>query len=175
MSQPPDKNNIQDDSNPNLIQDIDQSGQFQVDRCPLDSRWSLYAGTENAGLVSASKAQGLSPTLLAYIGDAVYELHVRLYYLLPPKRIQLYHDRVVAQVRAESQSAQFRRLLPHLTDMEQTIARRGRNVATGHPRRISLEDYQNATSLEALLGYLFLTDPDRLQTIWHYIQFEETQ
>jgi ribonuclease-3 family protein len=131
------------------------------------------AGDQERSLLSATRAKQISPIQLAYIGDAVYELYVRLHYLLPPKRIQHYHNQVVGQVRAESQAQQLARLLPHLTEAELAIARRGRNAATGHPRRMSLEDYQQATSLEALFGYLFLTDPTRLEILWQYIQFED--
>lgn len=107
----------------------------------------------------------LSPASLAYIGDAVYELYVRTRYLLPPKRLSDYHDCVVAQVRAESQAACLRLLEPYLTDEEREILRRGRNAATGKPRRLSPELYQQATSLETLIGYLYLQNPQRLNEL----------
>ncbi|MBR8831020.1 MAG: Mini-ribonuclease 3 [Chroococcopsis gigantea SAG 12.99] len=105
----------------------------------------------------------LSPASLAYIGDAVYELYIRRYYLLPPKRIKDYHERVVAQVRAETQAHFLTLLEPDLTPTEQEVLRKGRNGATGKPRRLSAHIYQRATSLETLIGYLYLTDPPRLE------------
>ena len=51
--------------------------------------------------LTEGQLQQISPTALAYLGDAVYELYVRSHYLLPPKRSQAYHRLVVAQVRAE--------------------------------------------------------------------------
>jgi ribonuclease III family protein len=107
----------------------------------------------------------ISPAALAYLGDAVYELYVRSQYLFPPKRSQVYHRQVVERVRAETQSNYLQLLLSHLTPAELDIVRRGRNSARGKPRRLSPEVYQQATGLEALVGYLHLTDPARLQTL----------
>ena len=106
--------------------------------------------------------QQLAPAALAYLGDAVYELYIRRAYLMPPKRLQAYHDQVVAQVRAERQADHLRSLIPLLTEPELDILKRGRNAATGHPKRVDPSIYQQATSLETLVGYLYLTDPHRL-------------
>lgn len=114
----------------------------------------------------------LSPAALAYIGDAVYELYVRTYYLLPPKRLADYHDRVVSQVRAETQAACLRSLEPHLSEVEREILRRGRNATTGKPRRLSAQLYQQASSLETLIGYLYLQNPQRLNELLAYLTLE---
>lgn len=112
-----------------------------------------------------AQVQALSPAALAYIGDAVYELQVRTRYLFPARRIQDYHAQVVARVRAESQAEQLRSLQSHLTAAELEMVRRGRNSASKGPRRVDLSVYQQATGLETLLGYLYLTDPARLAEI----------
>jgi ribonuclease-3 family protein len=109
-----------------------------------------------------SKIEQLSPVALAYIGDAVYELYIRTRYLMPPTRVSDYHSRVVAQVRAETQAAYVEMLQPHFTASEKEILRRGRNAAGGKPRRLSKKIYQQASSLETLIGYLYLSDPQRL-------------
>lgn len=114
--------------------------------------------------------QQLSPAALAYVGDAVYELYVRLYHLLPPKRLQTYHQHVVAQVRAESQAHHLQSLQPHLTDAEREIVRRGRNAASKRPKRVDQEVYQQATGLEALFGYLYICDPQRLMQLLDQLQ-----
>lgn len=115
-------------------------------------------------LVSVTRVQlqELSPTALAYVGDAVYELYVRSRYLLPPKRLRTYHQLVVAQVRAETQALHLRSLTPYLNNTELEIVRRGRNAATKRPKRVDPETYQQATSLETLMGYLYLVDSQRL-------------
>jgi ribonuclease III family protein len=109
--------------------------------------------------------QTLSPAALAYLGDAVYELYMRTQYLLPPSRIRDYHQRVVDCVRAETQAAFAIALLPYLSDAEKQILKQGRNAATGQPKRLSPEVYQQATALETLIGHLYLTDLDRLREI----------
>lgn len=120
---------------------------------PVLSQW--------ADLKSA-QFQQLSPAALAYIGDAVYELYVRTHYLLPPQKLQRYHNEVVSQVRAESQADYLRSLEPHLTPAELDLLRRGRNAASKRSRRGDPEVYQRASSLETLIGYLYLVDPQRL-------------
>ncbi|MDX2096415.1 MAG: ribonuclease III domain-containing protein [Leptolyngbyaceae cyanobacterium bins.59] len=112
--------------------------------------------------MTPAQIQQLSPMALAYLGDSVYELYVRTQYLFPPKRSHLYHHQVVAQVKAESQAHHLRSLEPYLNHLELEILRRGRNAASGGPRRVNLEIYRQATSLETLIGYLYLTNPQRL-------------
>ncbi|MEA5570379.1 Mini-ribonuclease 3 [Calothrix sp. UHCC 0171] len=123
--------------------------------------------------VSRSELQQLSPATLAYLGDAVYELYVRMHYLLPPKRIDRYHLSVVGQVRAEMQALHLRSLAPHLTGNELEIVRRGRNAATGRRKRVDPDIYQQATSLETLIGYLYLTDKARLTELLQKLNLEK--
>jgi ribonuclease III family protein len=113
----------------------------------------------------------LSPAALAYLGDAVYELYVRSKFLFPPKRSHVYHQQVVAQVRAEAQSSHLQLLSPHLTAAELDVSRRGRNAAHGRPRRLDPEVYQQATSFETLIGYLYITNPQRLAELLALLQF----
>lgn len=111
---------------------------------------------------------------LAYLGDAVYELYVRSHYLLPPKRSHTYHNLVVSQVRAETQALHLRSLTPHLNSIELEIVRRGRNAVTKHPKRVEPEIYQQATSLETLMGYLYLTDAERLYQLLQQLPLDIT-
>lgn len=122
--------------------------------------------------LTPAQIQQLSPTALAYLGDAVYELYVRTQLLLPPKRIRTYHQRVVAQVRAETQAHHLRSLQPHLTSSEQEILRQGRNAAPSGPKRLDPAIYQQATSFETLLGYLYLTDIQRLEDLCQRLNFQ---
>ncbi|MBC7972023.1 MAG: Mini-ribonuclease 3 [Verrucomicrobia bacterium] len=122
--------------------------------------------------LSEASIQQLPPAALAYLGDAVYELYVRRFYLLPPKRLQSYHGQVVAQVRAERQADHLRSLAPSLTESELILLKRGRNAATGHPKRIDPSIYQQATSLETLIGYLYLTNPQRLAQLLAQLELD---
>ncbi|PZO33433.1 MAG: ribonuclease III [Leptolyngbya sp.] len=115
--------------------------------------------------LTPEQINSLSPVALAYIGDAVYELFVRGLFLLPPKRIQVFHQQVVNQVRAEQQAHQVQRLLPLLTEAEQDLLRRGRNASSRGPRRVDSQIYQQATGFEALIGYLYLSDQARLMEL----------
>lgn len=120
-------------------------------------------------MLSRADIRRLSPSAMAYVGDAVYELCVRLHFLMPPKRLQRYHEQVVQQVRAEHQSEQLRSLEPLLTPDEIDMVRRGRNSTSKAPRRIDLETYQRATGFESLIGYLYLTNPRRLSELLQHL------
>lgn len=120
--------------------------------------------------LSPSTLQRLSPAALAYIGDAVFELYIRLTCLMPPKRLADYHSQVVSHVRAEQQSVYLRSLEPYLTDKELDIVKRGRNAASKGHRRANPDLYQQASGLEALIGYLYLTDPHRLTALFAQLE-----
>lgn len=141
-------------------------GVVEVPRRELAQSW-----LKSADSLTPHQALQVAPAVLAYIGDAVYELHVRLQYLHPPRRIQTFHQQVVAQVRAETQAQQLLKLAALLTEVEQDIVRRGRNAATGKPKRLSVDIYRQATGFEALLGYLYLTEGDRLSYLLAQLDF----
>lgn len=142
----------------------------------MDKSWhqSLLAHTAQfTAQIDQGQVKQISPAALAYIGDAIYELYARMYYLLPLQRPEAYHRLVVAQVRAETQALHLRSLTPYLTTNELEIVRRGRNAATGRPKRVNPEIYQQATSLETLIGYLYLTDCSRLTELLQKIHLEK--
>ena len=124
--------------------------------------------------LSSAQLQQMSPGALAYLGDAVYELYIRRHYLTPPKRIQAYHQQVVSQVRAETQAHHLNQLLPFLTSTELDLLKRGRNAAASGPKRIDPDTYQRATSLETLIGYLYLSDLHRLMELLDLLQIDST-
>ncbi len=111
---------------------------------------------------------------LAYLGDAIYELHVRQSYLQPVRKINAYHQLVVAKVRAESQAKSLQKLIDNqiLTQAEQDLIRRGRNSAGQPTRAMEPEIYQKATGFEVLLAYLYLSDRDRFQLILQHTDHE---
>ncbi|MBK1990851.1 ribonuclease III [Sphaerospermopsis aphanizomenoides BCCUSP55] len=135
---------------------------------------SLLANTTQLPqAISQAQVQQISPSALAYVGDAIYELYVRMFYLLPQQRPEIYHRLVVAQVRAETQALHLRSLTPHLRSNELEIVRRGRNAAISRPKRLDPEIYQQATSLETLVGYLYLTDYARLMELLQKLHLEK--
>jgi ribonuclease-3 family protein len=123
--------------------------------------------------ISDEHLKQLSPTALAYVGDAVYELYIRCHYLTPPNRIATHHQRVVAKVKAETQSGYLELWESRLTEAETAIVRRARNTASGKPKRLSLDIYRRATGFEALIGYLYLTNQVRLQELLNSLPLNE--
>lgn len=101
----------------------------------------------------------LPVSVMAYIGDAVYELAVRkaLAARFRGKSGEL-HRRCVRLVKAAAQADVARRLFTDLTEEEESVFRRGRNSAPGsHPKHAAPVDYRVATGLEALIGWLHLS------------------
>lgn len=95
---------------------------------------------------------------LAFVGDGVYELLVREYLLSTGKRQvgDLNKDKVKL-VCCSSQTVAFEKIKEMLTDEEEGVFRRGRNVQVNSvPKNSSLKDYHTATGFEALFGYLYL-------------------
>ena len=107
---------------------------------------------------SPDAIRGVSNLGLAHLGDGVYELMVRSWLVLHGKATSRgLHRATVRLVAAPAQAALTEKILPVLTEEEQAVFRRGRN-ASPHtvPKAASREEYQTATALEALFGYLYL-------------------
>ncbi len=107
-----------------------------------------------------SEASRLSPLALAFMGDTVYDLLVREKLVQQPACPQNQLHRASAQlVNARAQAVLAHALLPLFTEEEADIFRRGQNAKPGHlPRGATRAEYALATALEALLGWLWLTD-----------------
>ena len=101
-----------------------------------------------------------SPLTLAYIGDAVYDLIIRTVVVEKANRpaSQLHHL-TIGYVSATAQSRIVQALEDSFTEEEQAVYRRGKN-AKPHTtaKNASSADYMRATGLEAVIGYLYLTD-----------------
>lgn len=108
----------------------------------------------------------LSPRHLAYLGDAVYELHVRKRLLTEAFPVEQLHRAKVSRVKASAQASALRALLPRLSAPEADVVRRARNLKTAVPRNASVADYRYSTAFEALIGHLYLHEAhDRLSEI----------
>lgn len=116
--------------------------------------------------VKTADADRLNPILLAYIGDAVFSLYVRLRLLPTSGQVRVLHDLGAKFVSAVYQSHAMEQLEPELTEEEQPVFRRGRNAKSIVPKSASVHQYRMATALEALLGWLFLQDrQERLEKL----------
>jgi len=102
--------------------------------------------------------------VLAYVGDAVFELLVRTHMVTRERKKvnELHHD-TVELVKAQSQARLARQLYYELSEEEKDIVKRGRNAKSTPPKNADPGDYKLSTGFEALLGYLYLKgDEDRL-------------
>lgn len=112
---------------------------------------------------SKLKPEEMPIQVLAYLGDAVYELLIRQR-LIGCGLVKLHalHKETVKYVRADFQAGVMRMLEGRLGEAEQAIARRGRNAKSGHPPKgASPENYHYSTALEALVGFLYLKGEHR--------------
>ena len=101
-----------------------------------------------------------SPLTLAYIGDDVYDLIVRTVVVERGNRAaNTLHKTTSNLVKAQTQAQLVEAIMEMLSDQEQSVYRRGRNAKSyTSAKNASIGDYRKATGLEALLGYLYLTD-----------------
>ncbi|MED3647885.1 Mini-ribonuclease 3 [Halalkalibacterium halodurans] len=112
----------------------------------------------------------LNALALAYMGDSVLDMYVR-FHLLAKGTVRPYrlHGEATRYVSAKAQAAIMHEWLEtnKLTEQEESIAKRGRNAKSGTiPKNTDVNTYRYATGLEALLGYLYLTNqPDRLDEL----------
>nr|AIU93278.1 putative Mini-RNaseIII like protein [Cunninghamia lanceolata] len=113
---------------------------------------------------------------LAYLGDCIYELYARRHFFFPPLSINEYNRRVMALVCCEAQEALLNKLLEgeFLSEEERDIIRWGKNRDSGKTRtvrRAGAAVYNRASSLETLVGYLYLTNGNRLDALMRSLGF----
>ena len=120
-------------------------------------------------MLTNKKPSQFSPLALAYIGDGVYELFVRTKVIeehenLPANKL---HKKTVQYVKAHAQSNSIDAMLPHLTEDETAVYKRGRNAKSNTtPKNADMADYRKATGFEALIGFLEVSGADgRLEEI----------
>ncbi len=122
--------------------------------------------------ITHTEAKRLSPGLLAFYGDSVYEIFVRRYVVSRgDKPAGKLHEESVKLARAGYQAEAYETILPMLNEREADILRRGRN-ATGltAPKSSNQAEYHKATAVEALFGYLSLTgEEERLEELFDAI------
>lgn len=97
---------------------------------------------------------------LAYIGDAIYELIIRTYVVehgnAPVNKL---HKQVIKLVQASAQAKLYHSIQDMLTEEEEAIYKRGRNAKSfTSAKNADIVEYRISTGLEALFGYLYLTD-----------------
>ena len=111
----------------------------------------------------------MSPLVLAYIGDTVYETHIREYLIKQNvnRKVNDLHKSAVKYVKAKAQATIMHEIEEQLTEEELRIYKRGRNQKSHtSPKNADIIDYKHATGFEALIGYLHLgKEKERLEYI----------
>ena len=119
----------------------------------------------------------LSALQLAYLGDTLHDLYARSLLISHRAPVGVMHRQAVHMVSAGAQAAMLEAIEEELTPEEADAARRGRNAQAKHaaPKHQDPADYQKATGLEALWGWLYVKgQEDRLDALMR-LAFEKTE
>lgn len=128
----------------------------------IQNQFTAFSG------IPKEKINEIPPIVLAYIGDAVFELFVRLYLVGEGEsKANLLHKKSIAFVKAQAQAEIVKEISGLLTEEERDIVRRGRNIKPASlPKNADIMDYRYATGFEAMIGYLYIVqDNSRLMEI----------
>ena len=108
--------------------------------------------------IERKEAKEFSPLVLAYIGDAAYELIIRSILVSMGNRpVNKLNKDATSLVKAGAQSEIVKLISDKLSEEEYTVFKRGRN-SSPHTmaKNASMSDYKYATGFEALIGFLYL-------------------
>ena len=108
--------------------------------------------------IERKEATEFSPLVLAYIGDAVYELMIRSILVSMGNRpVNKLNKDATSLVKAAAQSEIVKLISDNLSEEEYTVFKRGRN-SSPHTmaKNASMSEYKYATGFEALIGFLYL-------------------
>jgi Uncharacterized protein conserved in bacteria len=101
-----------------------------------------------------------SPLTLAFIGDSIFDLIIRTTVVESGNApVNKLHHRAAKLVQASAQAELYHAIKEQLTEEETAIFKRGRNAKSfTTAKNAGVVEYRTATGLEALIGYLYLTD-----------------
>ena len=111
--------------------------------------------------------------VLAYLGDAIYEVYIREYLIKQNiVKVDNLQKEAIKYVSAKAQAKIINNLIEKniLTEEELEIFYRARNhKGTRHPKNTDIVTYKHSTGFEAIIGYLYLEDKERLNKIINII------
>lgn len=109
--------------------------------------------------MTEAKARGLSAVSLAFVGDSVQTLYVRSKLCTEfDYKSEKLHRLATDKIKAKTQSEKINVIEEMFNDDELAIYKRARNADLKHfAKNASIMEYRRATGLEAVLGYLYLT------------------
>lgn len=116
--------------------------------------------------------------VLAYLGDTIYEDYIRKYLIsLGINHVNDLQKKATDYVSAKNQAKFLRKMMDEelLNEKEISVVKRARNYkSNSHPKNCDIVTYKYATGLEALIGYLELSEQkDRIDQIMNYILGDE--
>lgn len=100
---------------------------------------------------------------LAYIGDAIYEVYVRKFLIDKGlTKVDSLQKKAVEYVSAKAQAKILTTLMDNnfFNDIELEVIFRARNHKSRMPKNTDIITYKHATSLEAVIGYLYLDNQE---------------
>ena len=109
----------------------------------------------------------------AHIGDAVWEVFVREYTINKTSNAKTLHKITTDRVNASFQKEMLEKIVSELTEKESAFARRARNLPIPVGRKNIQSVYRQATAFEALIGFWYLHDKNRLE--YFYNIFKKTE
>jgi len=108
--------------------------------------------------------------LLANLGDAVCGLYEKERAIATCSSAGQMHSRVKARINAKAQAQFLARLQGNLSEAESDLVRRARNLKTAHYGKVEQSTYRQSTAFETLVGFLYLSEPDRLREIFALLE-----
>lgn len=119
------------------------------------------------------EAKQLNPLVLAFIGDAIYEVFIRTQLVDKNRSLPVHklHVKAISFVKAHAQSEFMKIIESQLTEEENNIFKRGRNAKSGTiPKNADVQEYKMATGFEALMGFLYITEQtERLNYLFNMV------
>lgn len=121
---------------------------------------SLVSEIQQVFDIKQTDIRTYSPLTLAYIGDGIYDLIIRTIIVEQGNaQVNKLHHRASELVKASAQKDLAHAIMELLSEEETTVFKRGRNAKSfTMAKNASVTDYRTATGLEALVGYLYLTE-----------------
>ena len=126
------------------------------------------------GMILFMKVVEINSLVLAYLGDTIYENYVRRFLISQGiGHVDQLQKSAVSYVSAKSQAGFLKKMIDDnfLSKEELDVVLRARNYkTTSHPKSCDIVTYKYATGLEALIGYLDLSNKkNRIDEIMKYI------
>ena len=116
---------------------------------------------DNVDKLSTKDIRDYTGLELAFIGDAIWELEIRKYYLQFGYNIPTLNKYVKNKVNARYQSLIYKQIIEDLDEKFKVIGKRAKNsnIKT-FPKTCTVMEYKEATALEAVVGAMYLLNKE---------------